>query len=299
VNTIIYERKLNFIEIISEGSKILFLKIKDISLIALIAVLPASLLPLLGLEEFQFQGIEKNPLVIVLVILLFLLQGIFSLIASMSIAVIVEKVATKEDVSAIEAIKHALSKLGNGIATSLYLLIIVFGLTLLLVIPGIIYSNYYIFVLYVVALRNKSGGEALDYSKMLVEGQWWRVFGILLGAALIFGIIETVISLPLGLISNSPYIAIITNAVTLFSNAIFTVMPVVLFLNNDFSYHHRLAKRKEMEISRKTKKAPSIEEYAKDTKATRTTAKRSSVKKVTVKSEKPKAVAKRSTRKKE
>ncbi len=258
-----------------------------------------SLLPLLGLEEFQFQSVDNNLFAILLVIFLFSLQGIFSLIASMSIAVIVERVISQKEVSAIEAVTLAFSKLGKGILTSLYLFVIVFALTLLFVIPGIIYSNYYLFVLYVVALRNKSGGEALDYSKMLVEGQWWRVFGVLLGAALIFGIAELAISLPLSLISNSPYMAIITNAITLFSNVIFTVMPIVLFLNSDFSYHRRLAKRKEMEISRKIKKIPSIEEYVKDSKTTKSTAKRSSAKMATVKSEKSKAIAKRSTRKKE
>jgi len=297
MDTIVNERKLGFLEIVSEGSRILTFKIKNISLIALLSILPGTLFTLFSLKEFQ--GIENNPSLIFLAFCLLLLQGIFTLIGSMSIALIVEKVVAKEDISATAAIKHALSKLGKGITTSLLVLIIVFGLTLLLVIPGIIYSNYYIFVVYVVALRDKSGKEALDYSKMLVEEQWWRVFGILLGAALIFTVIETGISLSLGLISDSPYITLIANTITLFINITFTVMPVVLFLNNDFSYHRRLAKRKEMEISRKTKKAPSIEEYVKDTKSTKIATKRTSVKKVMVKSEKTKAIAKRSTRKKE
>ena len=170
MNTIVNERKLNFIEIVSEGSRILSFKIKDISLIALLSILPAILLSLFALGGFQFQGVEKNPYLVFLVFSLLLLQWIFTLMGSMSIALIVEKVVAKEDVTATEAIKYTLPKLGKGIITSLYLLIIGFVLTLLLVIPGIIYSNYYIFVMYVVVLRNKSSREALITVRCLLKG---------------------------------------------------------------------------------------------------------------------------------
>ena len=70
--------------------------------------------------------------------------------------------------------------LADAILTGLLAMLIVFGLTLLLIVPGVIWVIYYSFFLFVVALRGLSGKPALDYSKAIVKGQWWRVFGYML-----------------------------------------------------------------------------------------------------------------------
>jgi hypothetical protein len=54
--------------------------------------------------------------------------------------------------------------------------VIVFGLALLLFIPGVIWSVYYMFSTLVVARGSLWGKDALDYSKSLVKGRWWYVF---------------------------------------------------------------------------------------------------------------------------
>lgn len=261
MNTIVNERKLDFIDIVSEGLRISFFKIKDISLLALVSFIPTGLMMVAVAEAFPSEDTPIDVVKILLVLFLLLVQAIISLIASMSVAVITEKVVDNEPISIIEAVKYATSKWGSAFMTSLLVSVIVFGLSLLFVIPGIIYGTYYIFVLYVVVLRNKSGREALSYSKTLVEGQWWRVFGILLGIGIIFAIFNGIITYPLSKVSDNPYFAIVPNAVSLLLSTIFGVMNVVLFLNNDFVYHRRLARRKEVERTREIKKAPTIEEY--------------------------------------
>ncbi|MDR3562719.1 MAG: hypothetical protein P4N59_14965 [Negativicutes bacterium] len=50
---------------------------------------------------------------------------------------------------------------------------------LLVIIPGIIMGVFYLFALQAVILRDFRGMAALRYSKSLVEGHWWTVFGML------------------------------------------------------------------------------------------------------------------------
>lgn len=55
-------------------------------------------------------------------------------------------------------------------------------LAFLLILPAVIWAVYYSFLPYVIALRDKVGKAALDYSKSVVRGRWWRVafIGVLL-----------------------------------------------------------------------------------------------------------------------
>lgn len=96
------------------------------------------------------------------------------------------------------ALKKACLKLPALIGSGLLAALIVSLGMLLLLIPGIIYAIYYLFVNYAVIFRDKSGMGALRYSKALVKGRWWRVFGrivaISMGTALLMMIPATIIS---------------------------------------------------------------------------------------------------------
>jgi uncharacterized membrane protein len=295
MQTIVKERKLGFWDFINEGLRIFVFRIKDFSLLALGSIIPSTLLLALASEEFSSSSTETNIIKIAILFSILILQVLIGLVVSMSSAIITENIIEGKSISLADSIKLAASKWGRAFTTQLLAFIIIFGLTLLLFIPGFIYSIYYIFALYVVALRDKGGTEALKYSKTLVEGQWWRIFWILLGIAIIFGIINGAFTILFGLISDNPYFAIIPNAVTLYIASILGIINIVIFLNMDFVYHRRLEKRKEMEKAKKVKKAQSIEEYVKGTKST-------PVKRPTIKNtpRKPgKAATKRNTRKKE
>lgn len=105
--------------------------------------------------------------------------------------------------------KHILSIIGVSIAVSLTISV---GF-LLLIIPGIIFSVWFNFALYRVALEDETPITAMKESKELVEGRWWSVlwrlflpaFVLNLGIFLIQGILIFVIRMitPNALIINT------------------------------------------------------------------------------------------------
>jgi uncharacterized membrane protein len=61
--------------------------------------------------------------------------------------------------------------------TQLLTALAILGLTLLLVVPGIIFAVYWAFTQQIATLTDKSGRDAMKYSKELVKGRWWKVVG--------------------------------------------------------------------------------------------------------------------------
>lgn len=289
---------MDFSDFISEGFKIFFFRVKDFSLLALITIIPLSFLLAVTASGFPSEDTQTNIVKIILLCVILLFQTIVSLVTSMSSKLITESIVEQKPISLQDAIKLAWSKWGRAFITQLLTSLIILGLSLLLFIPGFIYSIYYIFMLDAVALRDKDGMEALKYSKTLIEGQWWRIFWISMGIGVIYLIFNGSVTFLLGKVSANPYFAIIPNVITLYIASILGVVGTVLFLNVDFVYHRKLTKRKEVE--KRENYAPTIEEYLKAKKKKEaSTSKRSTVKKVKSNTEKSKTVVKRSTRKKE
>lgn len=294
MNTIVNKRKLAFTDIINEGLKIFFFKFKDVFLLLVLLFVPFSFLNILFAENISLETNSATVVSVLLAILLLLVQFIIGLISAMSIAVIMEKVVENQTISLLEAVKFSVSKCWRAFTTSLLASLIVMGLTILLVIPGVIYWTYYIFVLYAVALRDKHGKEALNYSKILVVGQWWRVFGVLMGLGILFAIFNGIITYPLNQISENPYFAVVPNMVTLFLSAIFGAMNVVFFLNNDYVYHQKLTSTVNKERPREIRKAPTVEEFL-SSRERKTKVHEPSISKKTVSKTKKKTTKKTST----
>lgn len=101
-----------------------------------------------------------------------LLEGVFGAASAMAIIYLIGSGQEKE---AMGALKKSFSRLTAAIGTNILLTVFLIGLLLLLIVPGIIYSIYWLFTLYAVVLRDKAGKPALDYSKDLVKGRWWTV----------------------------------------------------------------------------------------------------------------------------
>ncbi len=222
VNNTVKVEKLGFWEIFQYGWKIFWFKIKDILLICLFAYIPFAVLLVLILVNPSPSNIGINDPEFYLFSILILIYVFFSLILAMSLAIITEKVVDQKDISWLSAVKDASSKWGRALLTVILASLIFLGLFLLLVIPSFVYSTYYAFIIPAIALREQFGKGALDYSKKLVEGQWWRIFGIQLGLALSLGIISLVINISLGLISDNAYLAIISNLATYLLGIVFS-----------------------------------------------------------------------------
>jgi hypothetical protein len=162
------------------------------------------------------------------------LEIFIGLIAAIAIAALVEQAVEGEHLAWSAALRYGLARWLPALGTELLGALIILGLTFLLIIPGIIWAIYYAFSLYAVALRNVRGRGALAYSKGLVQGQWWRVCGILLMTSLLGQIVLLAISALLLLIADNPVAEFIINSTIDVIAGFFTVVTVLFFLNTDY-----------------------------------------------------------------
>jgi len=103
-----------------------------------------------------------------------------------------------------------------GLSLLIYLCLV--PLYLLLIIPGIIFSIYWIFAFYVLVRENTGIWESMKRSKIIVKGKWWKVFGY----SLLLGLIIVAVSL----VSNFiPF-------VEMFVNMLVLVPFTILFFKN-------------------------------------------------------------------
>ncbi|TAN33393.1 hypothetical protein EPN28_02485 [Patescibacteria group bacterium] len=116
--------------------------------------------------------------------------------------------------------------------TSLLAGIIILGGTFLLIVPGIIFSVWYSFVFYIVALEGKTGMSALRESKAMVAGRWWGILWRLLAPAVVIGLgsslIALILSAPFGLLVKDEFTReISTSIISSAINAIFTPLSAL------------------------------------------------------------------------
>lgn len=129
------------------------------------------------LIEWPMRG-EPDALRLLLAPGLFLLGIVLSGYWSMAAAWLTERTVLGERRHLPNAILAALAATPRYLPVLLLALVILLGLSLLLVVPGVVQSVYYVFVMQVVVLRQGRGKGALDHSKALVRGRWWRVLGV-------------------------------------------------------------------------------------------------------------------------
>jgi hypothetical protein len=229
----IYERRIGVGEILSMGWDIFISQFKPILFITLIIYIPINII-LYFFNVSDWADFRRYMNVIKI------LEGFFGILATMGIAYIVQKATlTKEEltreedeeISWGESLSKAFSCWGSCVGTNILGGIIIFGLMLLLIVPGIIWALYYSFAIQVVTLKGLSGKEALNYSKSLVKGQWWRVFGIFF----LLNFINILIAVGVGFISGllPDIVGILTDTIIDIIGAYFTVATTVFFLNND------------------------------------------------------------------
>jgi hypothetical protein len=88
------------------------------------------------------------------------------------------------------------------VITSLLVTLCVIGGTLLFIIPGIIFAVWYSFTSYAVIFEGAQGLSAMRASKSLVVGRWWAIAWRLAIAALIYGLLNYMISFALTYLIN-------------------------------------------------------------------------------------------------
>ncbi len=106
-----------------------------------------------------------------------LMQVLFGVFAVMAIIHFVNSLVLGKVCAVKESFGATFRKWGSVFWAGVLSKLAVIGFTLLLIVPGIIYAGYYIFVLYTVVLTDNRGLKSLEYSKKLVKGRWWKMVG--------------------------------------------------------------------------------------------------------------------------
>jgi hypothetical protein len=229
-------KKFGVGDLLVEGWRILIQEYKNILMIILCINLPINILMAVNSNEL----LVKEDGLQFLGILIQLLLSVLMMLATLSIVIVVDRAVEGQSLPWTEAILQALSKWGKAFWTGLLAGVLIMLGTLIFIIPGLIISVYCMFATYVVVLRNESGTKALGYSKSLVQGQWWRMFGISLLLGIIIAIVAMAIMFPLSLIVNltsfSPYWNIIPTTLVSVVSSFNIITMVLLFLNTDYIY---------------------------------------------------------------
>lgn len=163
-----------------------------------------------------------------------IVEGLFGILATMGIAFVIESSIKGQDISYQDALKRSSSRWLSGVWTQFLSGIIISCLLLLLIVPGIIWTVNYTFSIYIVALRNTEGKEALDYSKSLAKNRWWKVFGISILFGLMNGFVNTAISKCIEILPSAFISYITLKTICDLIQAFSTIALIILFLNLDY-----------------------------------------------------------------
>lgn len=162
-----------------------------------------------------------------------ILDTLLGIIATIAIILLIKTKTDNKNILLKDLFKNAFNLWPKAIATNIILGILILLLTILLIIPGIIFAIFWIFAVYVVVVHNKRWMAALKESKAIVQGRRRKV----LGYCIVFGLIATGISFvagtPLLLIPSNAITDIFTNTWTDLVSSFFTVLFIVFFLNFD------------------------------------------------------------------
>jgi hypothetical protein len=131
------------------------------------------------------------------------------------------------------SLDQAISRAVPLVLGSILLSLIIFGGSLLLLIPGIYLGIRLAFLICAVALEGQGATAGLGYSWNLVKGRWWGVFWAFLALGLIFGIPILILSLIVGGIAAALnfglLVAVVIGAVTTAIVPILNIYTVLLF----------------------------------------------------------------------
>ncbi|MDF1497106.1 MAG: hypothetical protein P1P90_03520 [Patescibacteria group bacterium] len=175
--------------ILSQSWEIFQSNIKAIIIITLIIYIPLNIVLEVLPTDDSMEGIMMYFRAMQL------LEGLFGILATIAIALLTKAVIENKPISWQESLKLAINKWPLVIGTNLIAGILLVGLFLLLIVPGIIYSFYWYFIIYIVIFSDKWGMQAMKYSKEVVQNRWWKT----LGFAILFGIITLIVAAAAGI----------------------------------------------------------------------------------------------------
>lgn len=165
---------------------------------------------------------------------------IISLLGILVLISVVRSLSIKKPIS----INQGLPFYGYAIILGILMSLAVFGLSLLLLIPGIIFAVYWSLSFYVLVAEKLSITDAMKRSKELITDNWWRTLGYFLAFGMSLGVIVLIVSMILGIpggllalispIGSAVYLAILSAVIVSF------VQPLSILFG--YNYYKMLKK---------------------------------------------------------
>ncbi|QSJ20262.1 hypothetical protein JYQ62_17090 [Nostoc sp. UHCC 0702] len=194
--------------------------------------------PFINLQAFiSTLNFDFNPILLILWILfiIFYCLIVFPVYVN-GLAILTEGYVLGENPQIDVTIKRILSRIIPLTCLSIRFSIICFLLSLLLIIPGIIYGvkNSYYGPAFI--LRGQTGEAAFEYSRSLVKGNWWKVFLFSILYSIIISVLQELIEKILNrvIIDSPALVTILCEIISLNLIAVGVISGVLLFLNLEF-----------------------------------------------------------------
>ncbi|MDA3855810.1 MAG: hypothetical protein PF569_06105 [Candidatus Woesearchaeota archaeon] len=130
-------------------------------------------------EILEYFRIHISELVsyIFFIITIIIVSLIVNLLLTSTLIFYINNDHLNNKISLNDSFLKAIDKIWILLLTQIIFGIFVFGLSLLFIIPGIIFAVYWGLYLYAVIIRDKDYTQALKYSKDLIKENWWRTVG--------------------------------------------------------------------------------------------------------------------------
>ncbi len=228
-------RPLRIGELLSLAWSITRQHFKPIFLIVLAVYLPINLF-LVQFPEF-FSSQDRWQVVKMYFNLVQWLETLIGVLALAALAIFVESVLKGQPMRAGLALSMSLRKWLSLVSVQILAYLVFVGGLICLIVPGIIFLVQLFAVVFVAAAREKRGLDALHYSRNLVQGRWWSVFGRLTGIYIVGLTVSTLATLPT--LFFPPHWVFDLTADLIFDGvfAIFQMATILLFFNLDYVPH--------------------------------------------------------------
>jgi hypothetical protein len=237
----VVESDYSFVEIFRRAWKAFTDSFSDMAIVAIVILLPINLL-LTQLVASAYNWIDRDHLQIELsnrnvwlfigvAICLVVVEAVVYSIGSLALVLIIDGKNRGESITIQEALMRTVRRLGAIFWTGLLTMVLILGLCLLLIIPGIVYGVYWQFAAYAVLLEQVSGKQALDMSKKIVTGRWLRVFIYGIGFSIVQSIIQRIGDSVWPVSDLTTVTGAVRNVAMSFINIFFWVVTIVFFLN--------------------------------------------------------------------
>lgn len=215
---------------------------RELSVYMLFLFLPTFVMILVGLMGIYLAMYLPSSIFIddLITFILFVIGLLFGLWSSLALTLAVKSL-WKDSVSLSwkEAYQKTLPKIWPMIYTSALVSLVILGGSILLIIPGLIFTVWYSFTAQEVLLGDQRGLGAMRASKQLVVGRWWNILVRLILPNFFFLLcslaVQQFATLPLIFIKSASSFNLVKNIISSMVNAAVTPLTIatviILYFN--------------------------------------------------------------------